>query len=248
MQIKRLEAVVGAKLFDRTKRSVKLTNAGEQLWSYAQQMLRLQEEALSSFGKAALTGLVRLGATDTSMCYLPRILPRFAQVHPLTELEIRCDRSWEALDALDAGEVDLALVTQPCGRRGGQVVCREALIWALARGSAASYQAPLPLAIFAPGCIYRDAALKALDVAGRNWRHAYSSPSRSGLDVAVAAGLAVTIVPQSALTPELRPVDAAAGLPPLPDIEILLFRRAKETSAAVVSLAEVLITTLGTKA
>ena len=161
-------------------------------------------------------------------------------------MEIRCDRSWEALDALDAGEVDLALVTQPCGRRGGQVVCREALIWALARGSAASHQAPLPLAIFAPGCIYRDAALKALDDAGRNWRHAYSSPSRSGLDVAVAAGLAVTIVPQSALTPELRPVDAAAGLPPLPDIEILLFRRAKETSAAVVSLAEVLITTLDT--
>ena len=246
MQVKRLEAVVGAKLFDRTKRSVKLTDAGEQLWSYAQQMLRLQEEALSSFGKAALTGRVRLGATDTSMCYLPQILPRFAQVHPLTELEIRCDRSWEALDALDAGEVDLALVTQPCGRRGGQVVCREALIWALARGSAASYQAPLPLAIFAPGCIYRDAALKALDDAGRNWRHAYSSPSRSGLDVAVAAGLAVTIVPQSALTPALRPVDAAAGLPPLPDIEILLFRRAKETSAAVASLAEVLIATLDT--
>ena len=145
MQVKRLEAVVGAKLFDRTKRSVKLTDAGEQLWSYAQQMLRLQEEALSSFGKAALTGRVRLGATDTSMCYLPRILPRFAQVHPLTELEIRCDRSWEALDALDAGEVDLALVTQPCGRRGGQVVCRVCRRTRQTRPSAGRYARIRPL-------------------------------------------------------------------------------------------------------
>ena len=87
MQVKRLEAVVGAKLFDRTKRSVKLTDAGEQLWSYAQQMLRLQEEALSSFGKAALTGRVRAGPQESDSCvrWDPTYMRRISEHGETTE-------------------------------------------------------------------------------------------------------------------------------------------------------------------
>ena len=153
MKIKRLETVVGVRLFDRTRRSVRLTVDGEMLLRHAHRMLRLNDEALADFGRPSAVGRVRLGATDTSMCYLPAILSRFAGSYPLVELEVRCDRSWEALDALDAGEVDLAFVTQPCGRTGGEPVRREPLLWAVGRDSVADEQDPLPLAIFAPGCV-----------------------------------------------------------------------------------------------
>ena len=244
MQIKRLETLIGVRLFDRTKRTVKLTPHGELLRRYANRILRLNEETLAAFGATSLSGRVRLGATDTSMCFLPPILSRFAQRHPLIELEIRCDRSWEALDALGAGELDLALVTQPCGRAGGETVHREPLIWAAARDAAVDAVDPLPLALFGPGCIYREAATAALDAAGRCWRHAYNSASRDGLDVAVDAGLAVTIVPQRALKPAWRPLGPAEGFPPLAEMALLLYRGADDAGAPVATLCETIVETL----
>ncbi|NKB58504.1 MAG: LysR family transcriptional regulator [Alphaproteobacteria bacterium] len=241
MQIKRLETLVGARLFDRTKRTVKLTTDGEVFRRYANRILRLNEETLAAFGGPPLQGRVRLGATDTSMCFLPPILSRFAQRYPLIELEIRCDRSWESLDALDAGEIDLALVTQPCGRRGGTTVHREPLVWAAAQGTAIEDVDPLPLALFGPGCIYREATIEALDTLGRPWRHAYNSPSRDGLDVAVDAGLAVTVVPENAIKPNWRILDSQDTLPPLPEIELLLYHATGEASAPVETLGNVIV-------
>ncbi|WP_282605194.1 LysR family transcriptional regulator [Pelagibius sp. Alg239-R121] len=245
MQVKRLERIVGATLFERSKRMVKLTADGEAFRRYANRMLRLNDQTLAAFGKNTLQGRVRLSATDTSMCFLPRILSRFAQSCPLVELEIRCDRSWESLDALQAGEVDLSLVTQAGGRTGGTLVKREALVWAAARGGSADEVDPLPLAIFGPGCNYREAALKALDACGLRWRHAYNSESRDGLNVAVAAGLAVTIVPVSSLGNDLRVLGADQGFPQLPDIEILLFEATSEPAMPVATLAKVIADTLG---
>lgn len=244
MQVKRLEQLTGAKLFERTRRSVTLTPDGDMLLRYAHQMMRLNEEALSSFGRHVVEGRVRLGVSDTSMCYLPAILPRFAQRVPLVELELKCGRSWDALEALEGSEVDLALVTQPCGRPRGQVVRREPLLWAVSKDSIADTLVPVPLALFAPGCIYREAALGALKEQGRAWRHAYNSASRDGLKVAVAAGLAVTIVPRSELGPALRTVGVEQGFPALPDIEIFLYRRPEQASAPVEALASAIVDTL----
>lgn len=244
-KVRRLEQLIGVKLFNRTKRVVKLTFEGETFSRYANRILRLNDETLAAFGKPSPQGRVRLGATDTSMCFLPAVLSRFAQTCPLIELEIRCDRSWEALDALYGGEIDIALVTQTCGREGGRLVRREPLVWAIAAASVADEIDPLPLAIFAPGCIYRDAALKALEDCGRTWRHAYNSTSRDGLEAAVSAGLAVTFMPVSAVGRDLRVLSPEQGFPPLPDIEIFMYRAANESSGPVSMLAEVLIDTLG---
>lgn len=247
MQIRRLEEIVGTKLLDRTRRAVGLTPDGSVLLRHARHMLQLNEEALADFGKSTVQGRVRFGMTDTSMYFLPPILARFAESHPLVELEFRSDRSWESLDALEAGEIDIALVTQPCGRNGGRVVRREALVWAAAQGSAADRQDPLPLALFGPGCVYRQAALDALDRLGRRWRHAYNSASRDGRDSAVMAGLAVTVVPESAMTKDLRVLDRRQGFPKLPPIEVLLFLATNEPSAPVAALAKAVIDTLGVK-
>ncbi|RDD62179.1 LysR substrate-binding domain-containing protein [Ferruginivarius sediminum] len=244
MQVKRLESLVGTRLFERNKRVVRLTADGEAFRRYAQRLLRLNDEALAAFGRPSLQGRVRLGATDTTMCLLPPILSRFAEAYPLVELEIRCDRSWEALTALEHGELDLALVTQSCGHRGGEVLCREPLVWAAARDSAVDELDPLPLALFGPGCIYRDAALKALTAAGRGWRHAYNSSSRDGLDVAVSAGLAVTATPLSALPSGWRTLGPERGFPPLPEMDVLLYRAADEASGPVATFVRVIVETL----
>jgi len=230
LQIKRLEEIVGARLFHRTNRKVQLSSEGEMLQRYAREMLRLQVETLAAFGHPASIGRVRLGVTDTSMCYLQPVLRQFADHYPLVEIEFRCDRSWHALDALESGEVDLALVTQPCGRKGGQVVRREPLVWAASKNSSAAHLDPLPLALFGPGCIYRDEAEQALTAANRKFRHAYNSASRDGLDAAVNAGLAVTMIPRSVMPANWTKLGLEGGFPKLPDIELLLFGSGAETT------------------
>ncbi len=244
-KIRQLEQLVGTRLFHRTKRVVQLTPEGETFIGHANRLLRLSEEAMSVFGQFSPRGQVRLGATDTSMCLLPPVLSRFAQDFPLMELEIYCDRSWEALDALEAGDIDIALVTQPCGRKGGQVVRREPLVWVAAAGSVVDELEPLPLAIFAPGCIYRAAALEALEEVGRSYRHAYNSASRDGLDTAVSAGLALSFVPACAVKPGWRILGPEKQLPCLPAIEFLMYVESRECATPVQTFATILADELG---
>ncbi len=121
-------------------------------------------------------------------------------------------------------------------------MAREPLVWAVARGSAADTVDPLPLALFGPGCIYRDVATRALEETGRHYRHAYNSASRDGLDAAVAAGLAVTILPRRMVDASLRVLDE--GFPPLPEIEISLHRGAGRDEPPVTAFADLIVETL----
>lgn len=240
MQIKRLEEIVGVRLFERTRRSVRLTRDGEQLLPHAHRLIRLNELALADLGRPSVSGRIRLGVTDTSAMYLRPILARFAEAFPLTRFEITCGRSWEALDALEAGELDLALVTQPCGRDDGRTVRREPLRWVAAKSSTVAEQDPLPLAIFAQGCIYRRAILEALDASGRAWRLAYNSPSRDVLRMAVETGLVVTVLPDSLIEPPLQRLGSADDLPELPEMEILLYATPAWRDRSLEVLADVI--------
>ena len=243
-QIKRLEESAGTKLLDRTRRSVKLTKEGEILLDYAQKILQLNDAALSDLGQAKPSARVRLAVSDHSACFLPLALARFAQTHADIQVEIRCERSWDGLDALDEGDVDLAVVTQNCGRGDGEVVLRKPLVWAAAANSDAAERDPLPLAIFGPGCVYRNTALRALDEAGRPWRLAYNSPSRDGLLIAVRAGLAVTIATDCTVDPGLEILGPEHRLPALPKIEISLHRAKHDLPQPAKHLAAMIRETL----
>lgn len=224
MQIRRLEDQLQLRLFTRANREVRLTPEGEILLRYAHQLQRMTEETLAEIGRPAATGRLRVGATDTSMIYLPPVLRKFHARYPGIDIDLQCTRSWEALDLLDEGAVDLAFVTQHSGRRDGRVVTRSPLVWVCAADSEADLQDPVPLAIFGPGCIYRKTILQALDRAGKAYHLAYESTARAGLDCAVDAGLAVTVMPQDLVREGLRVIAAgASGLPRLPVLKTFLF-------------------------
>jgi DNA-binding transcriptional LysR family regulator len=71
--------------------------------------------------------------------------------------------SHDATRMVERGEVDLALVTQGHGERGGTVVHREPLVWVAARGHPVVEENPLPLAVFHEHCVFRRHAIRALD-------------------------------------------------------------------------------------
>ncbi len=226
LQIKRLEDMLGKALFDRTSRSVRLTPEGLVLLSYAQQMLRINDEAIARVTEPDLQGVVRLGTPeDFATVYLPQVLAGFARAHPQIALEVHCDLTLNLLEAFHKGAFDLVLVKrEPQWITGGVKVWREPLVWVAADRSLVDPNKPLSLILSPHPCVYRKRALTALEKAQWRWHITYTSPSLAGTQAAVIAGLGITVLPYDMVPSHLVVLGEHEKLPELDDTEIALYR------------------------
>ena len=230
MQMKRLEERVGLKLFARDGRRNALTSDGERLLDYARRITRLNEEAMIALSSPELSGSIRLGLPDDyAERLLPPILASFARSHPKVEIDVHCMGSVRLTEKIGQGRIDLGIVTHADTGCTGEILRREALHWVGCCDHDVFDQDPLPLAIGPSTCSWRRAAIAALDGVDRGHRIAYVSSSATALCSAVAAGLAITVLPESALRSDLVILD---GFPPLPDCEISLLRAPGVADAA----------------
>ncbi len=243
--MRRLEEALGCRLLQRGQKSAIPTTAGDRLLAHARQMLRQNNLAWQDVRDQRLDGVVRLGIPDDYVMYLPEALSEFETRFPAVELEVRCGLSVELVQEVKAGALDLAIATRQPNSPGGDVLRREPMVWAGAVGYDTHFRSPLPLAVSREGvCTFRERAIAALDTAGIRWRIAYASPSLSGLSAAVRAGLAVTVLIPSMLSPDLRILGVEDGLPELPYSEITLHRRPGRAKEAVQLLANQLQSTI----
>ena len=225
MQMKRLEEQLGRPLFMRQGRSVVLTPDGEALLSYGRQMLRLNEEAVSRFLVPPLEGRVRFGAPDDfGTRFLPNILSRFAATHPLVAVDVTLAPTLELRRQFDGSNLDLTLMTTSVTDNDlpGRIVHAEPLVWVGLKGGCAKDADPLPLALAGRGCCWRDAALKALDEAGRPYRIAYSCENCQGQMAALQVDLAVAPLPASLLGPGYERLGPDDGLPDVGHYQVRL--------------------------
>jgi DNA-binding transcriptional LysR family regulator len=134
------------------------------------------------------------------------------------------------VEQIAEGELDVAIVTHVREIGPAEVLRREPLLWVGSLRHAAHELKPLPLALGRPTCTWRAAALAALEAANIPSRLLFESWSATAVGAAVLAGLAITILPESALRSGMRILGEANGLPPLPVCEIGIIRsRARPT-------------------
>ena len=113
-QIASLEAELKLPLFDRLGRTVQMTPAGEALHRYAENIMRLAQEARQAVADVGTgnAGRVSVGASNTLATYvLPPLLRQFRQAHPRVEIAIQTGVSAQILELVRAGEADVGLVT-----------------------------------------------------------------------------------------------------------------------------------------
>jgi DNA-binding transcriptional LysR family regulator len=252
LQMDKLERQVGRPLFQlrRTGNSaggLRLTEAGQTIFTYAQRILELNDEAISSARGAEAAGTVRLGITqDLAETWLPVALARFARTHPSILVETTVGRGTGLLDALDQEALDIALVFSIPGQAGkrADTPWRTALpiTWIGIPGWKSYAGQVVPLIVFEPPCLFRRAAEEALTAAGQASRVVFQSPSLAGLWSAVSAGLGITI-----RTPLLIPsglaalVPKSAGLPVLPIVEFSMHLSKAASRPGPSDIAEVLV-------
>ncbi len=234
MQIKKLEQAAHAVLLLRDARQFALTAAGLRLLPHARTVLMAHVAAQAAVAVTPVTGRVRFGfPEDYAASHLGPALRRFAQSNPEVEVEMVCAQSTVLIPALQAGELDVALVTQDRPSRGVKLF-DETYVWVGLAGAPAWLLEPLPLAVFEPGSMARKMPEQALRRAGRHYRIAYQSPSTVGLLAVVQSGLAVAAVKRSSCPPELTMLDARHGLPALAKLSVgvVLSPKARSDAAA----------------
>src|SRR5215470_5371846 len=115
-QILKLEAELGARLFDRLPRSAKLTVFGRAFLPKAERILREMEEARTELQdmSGAEKGEVVVGIIPTIAAYLlPKLLNDFTVRHPLITIKIVEDITPALLRRLQEGTIDMVIVALP---------------------------------------------------------------------------------------------------------------------------------------
>jgi DNA-binding transcriptional LysR family regulator len=238
MQMKRLEERIGRPVFERDGRASKLTDDGERLLDYARRIVRLNSECVAAFAETDLTGRVRLGLPDDyADRYLPEILATFSRSNPRAEVTVMCEPTPMLLERIRDGELDLAIITHVDSRGPAEIIRTEQLLWVTSSRHAVHEENPLPLAMGRPTCDWRLSATDALQNAGRRFRILYVSWHSTAVGAAVAAGLALSVLPESAIRPGMRILGPREGFPALPSCKIGLVRSRHESNPIADALA-----------
>ena len=222
-QMQRLEEIVGEPLLLAQGRGRGLTPAGEDLVGHARRILAVHTEAWLALKGARADGRVAIGTTqDFADSGLPELLRAFAASHPRVRIELRVGRSAELAQALQAGLLDLAITMRQAQAPDEIGVLREPMLWLCSQKGLAAREEEIPLALLDPHCGFREAALAALDAAGRRYRIAAGSASLAGLRTAVNAGIALTLRTARFAHSGIVEAPRALGLPPVPSAEFAI--------------------------
>ena len=213
--IQDLEAKLGAKLLERSRRKVELTAAGAWYLDEARQVLARLERAGRSMAErsAGGTGALRIGfVTIADYSVLPGLLSRFKAAHPGVSLALRELVTESQLEALGAGDLDLGFVLPPLPARDVDSIAvnREPLVVALpGRHALARERGPLGVRALAeepfvmvPANLARglsDVVLGVCARAGFAPRIAQEAVQMQTVVSLVSSGLGVAIVPASLL-------------------------------------------------
>jgi len=214
LQMKRLEETVQSPLFHRDGRRLTLSPAGHTLLVFAREILAINDRAVSALNGNTLAGPARVGLVqDFAETLLTGVLSRFAKLNGETQLQVRVGGSAELLELLSSDRLDVVLCMGP--QDDPAAVKTVPMVW-LGDAALADHEV-LPLAVLEVPCRFRDAALAALDAAGRKYRIVLETPSLSALRAAVESDLCITCRTDIVLKRAIDPADAPS-LPPLPSV------------------------------
>ncbi|MEV5572475.1 LysR family transcriptional regulator [Spirillospora sp. NPDC052269] len=112
-QIARLERELGARLFERTSRRVKVTPAGEAFLPAARQALDAAERARAEVAAASgeIRGRLAIGAISTVAAVdLPSLLKGYRERYPQVRITLRAGISEELIDQVKDGSLDIGFL------------------------------------------------------------------------------------------------------------------------------------------
>ena len=118
--IRRLEDELGERLFDRSSKGGRLTEAGTILLDYAERLTRLKDAAEGAVRELQelRRGRVVIGVNEAAVHVLLPIVVQFRETYPHAQVEMRRVQSRQIPSEVLNRSLDFGLVTFPPGERG----------------------------------------------------------------------------------------------------------------------------------
>jgi DNA-binding transcriptional LysR family regulator len=252
-RIRQLEASLGTPLFIRERQRLVISPGGRMLLGYAERLLRLADEARHSLVQPGPSGVLRLGALEsTSASRLPAVLSRFHKTYPDVRVELQTGTN----DALTAGvkerRLDAAFVVErpSDSMLESMTVFAEKLVLIASRDHPPIVR-PLDVAddsiiAFPAGCAYRRVLERWLGGQGTATMRVLELHSYHAMVACVAAGTGVALLPESVLQTVRAAAVTRHRLPKVFErASTPLIWRASEASPAVAALCNQLERAIG---
>jgi DNA-binding transcriptional LysR family regulator len=222
--MRRLEAIIGADLIEKSLSGVTLTECGAEVLRHARRMLSVNDQIVSGGGLQPQPQVIRLGIPNL---YTPNKLGRILTECGAGEsrLQVRCDQSPGLLRSVRAGYLDLAAVLISGDELEGALASwTEELVWVRARDFVLPPGQPVPL-VSSPNLLMPDrVAMTALEQVGRPYEIVFTAFDTLARRAAAAAGLGYFALPRNVVLEPLE-IEAAGVLPDLPRITMGIVAR-----------------------
>ncbi len=231
LQVKRLEELVEAPLFDKAAR-FELTPVGAVCFDYGKRLLRLHDDMLDEASRCkAPDAMLRVGVASE---FAARLAPTLGELRRDETIgagfQVVTDTSHSLAAAFRQNALDIAFVVGAESEAFGHGRWRAPLRWFGGAGARLE-KAPLPLAIAPPGSALHEAAIEALRAQGRKFEFVCVTTDFAVLAGAASAGLGVAPMIEG-LAPEWLKPSADKSLPALPPVTLSLLARSPALEAA----------------
>ena len=245
--VKRLEASLNERLFDRSSKGGQLTEAGKLLRDYAERLERLSEEAQAAVLELQdlRRGHVLIGANEAAIHVLLPVIERFREQHPQAQVEVSRRPSRQVAEEVLNRTLDFGVLTFSPRERGLQIITlgkdelvmlmhtghplakrRKVTMEELGRQTVIAHNDPSPA---------RERVLRLFEERRSSINIQIALPSLDGIKRAVEIGLGVALLPRRCALSEIATGRLKAVNVPglrLPRQVRLIYRRSGEMSHA----------------
>jgi LysR family transcriptional regulator, hydrogen peroxide-inducible genes activator len=246
-QVQQLESVLGVKLFERDRRRVLVTSAGEDLVARARRILIEVDDLIAAATRLRepFAGTLRIGVIPTIAPYLlPEIMPKIGVKYPKLALVFREEKTADILRELAEGTLDAGLLAMEAdvGEVAHADIAKDPFMAALPKGHPLARKKRLALSdlqdtrvlLLDEGHCFRDQAL-ALCAQARANETSFRATSLATLAQMVSSGAGITLLPSIAVPVENRrgQLEIRPFVKPIPGRTIALVWRPHSPFGAV---------------
>lgn len=256
-QIAEMEQRLGTPLFERTRRTVVLTDMGKRLLPRVRGILNgiRSLEELASQRRGILQGRLRLGIIPTIAPYLlPILIPELREAYPELTIELREAVTSKLVEDLRLGDLDALIAALPIDSDGivAKPLFRDRFLIATSSNDTDILTSPMTqesvalerLLLLEEGHCLRDQALAVCTSVKQRQLVNYGATSMTTLLQMVSHGMGLTLIPEIAVRTEAsrNNVRILAFADPEPSREIgLIWRRQSERRDDFAALAATIV-------
>lgn len=238
-QIKRLQFLLGAELFDRSVQGVSLTPRGEAVVSLAHRLLSINDQIIRIAAAAKPALVIRLGTpSDFIASVLPDTLAAFRARWPDVRFNVHTDFFEPLMRQLHFGDIDVLIALSMAPPHGARHCVKTEVVWVRGSATRIDPQRPLPLVSYGESSVYRRVAVQTLREAGVDFEDVFIASSMHSLRSAVAAGLGVMPITRRRAASVGMTIWEDAPLPKLPALYSGIYVREGGEKAVYEELAD----------